>query len=171
MRGARRSATNSESEGRYHSNWLNMMYPRLKLARNLLTSDGVIFISIDDHEVENLKRVMLEVFGEDNFLAQLIWDKQHSQQQGLFKRYHEYVLVFARSASALGGIAGGDGYIEAGALKKISKRTQPASSHFPRAQGLMRQTGRCCRARLGTRRRSQWSRVVSRPSTERQPSR
>lgn len=123
--------TNAETEGRYHSNWLNMMYPRLKLARNLLTSDGVICVSIDDHEVENLKRLMLEVFGEDNFLAQLIWDKQHSQQQGVFKRYHEYVLVFARNAVHLGGIRGGEGFIEAGALKKISRANPASEFTFP----------------------------------------
>ncbi|GAA1372400.1 site-specific DNA-methyltransferase [Luteococcus sanguinis] len=123
--------TNAETEGRYHSNWLNMMYPRLKLARNLLMSDGVICVSIDDHEVENLKRLMLEVFGEDNFLAQLIWDKQHSQQQGVFKRYHEYVLVFARNAVRLGGIRGGEGFIEAGALKKISRANPASEFTFP----------------------------------------
>lgn len=124
-------STNSESEGRYHSSWLNMMYPRLKLARNLLKQDGVLCVSIDDHEVENLKRLLLEVFGESNFLAQLIWDKQHSQQQGLFKRYHEYVLVFARNASAIGGIIGGDGHIEAGALKKISRANPASEFTFP----------------------------------------
>lgn len=124
-------STNSEAEGRYHSNWLNMMFPRLKLARNLLTDDGVICVSIDDHEVENLKRVLVEIFGESNFLAQLIWDKQHSQQQGVFKRYHEYVLVFARSAARLGGINGGDGHIEAGALKKISRANPASEFTFP----------------------------------------
>lgn len=124
-------STNAETEGRYHSNWLNMMYPRLKLARNLLSSDGVICVSIDDHEVENLKRLMLEVFGEENFLAQLIWDKQHSQQQGVFKRYHEYVLVFARNAVDLGGIRGGEGFIEAGALKKISRSNPASAFSFP----------------------------------------
>jgi adenine-specific DNA-methyltransferase len=124
-------STNSESEGRYHSNWLNMMYPRLKLARNLLTNDGVICVSIDDHEAEHLKRLMSEVFGEGNFLAQLIWDKQHSQQQGVFKRYHEYVLIFARNATALGVISGGEGYIEAGALKKISRANPASEFKFP----------------------------------------
>lgn len=127
----RKVSTNSETEGRYHSNWLNMMYPRLKLARNLLTDDGVILVSIDDHEVENLKRLMAEVFQEQNFLAQLIWDKQHSQQQGLFKRYHEYVLAFARNAISLEGIGGGEGFIEAGALKKISKSNPASEFTFP----------------------------------------
>jgi adenine-specific DNA-methyltransferase len=124
-------STNAESEGRYHSNWLNMMYPRLKLARNLLTSDGVICVSIDDHEVDNLKKIMVEIFGEANFLAQMIWDKQHSQQQGIFKRYHEYVLVFSRNASLNAGISGGEGFIEAGALKKVSKANPASEFTFP----------------------------------------
>lgn len=146
-------STNSEFEGRYHSNWLNMMYPRLKLARNLLTRDGVLCVSIDDHEVENLKRILMEIFGEDNFLAQLIWDKQHSQQQGVFKRYHEYVLVFARSAADLGGVTGGDGFIEAGALKKISRANLRASSPFLQVRGSMPLTGPSCPARSVTLRR------------------
>ena len=124
-------STNAESEGRFHSNWLNMMYPRLKLARNLLTNDGVICVSIDDHEVDNLKKLMIEIFGETNFLAQMIWDKQHSQQQGIFKRYHEYVLVFSRNASLNAGISGGEGFIEAGALKKVSKANPASEFTFP----------------------------------------
>ncbi|MGL5428016.1 MAG: site-specific DNA-methyltransferase, partial [Cetobacterium sp.] len=64
-------STNSDTSGRYHSDWLNMMYPRLKLARNLLTDDGVIFISIDDNEVTNLKKICDEIFGEENFVAKL----------------------------------------------------------------------------------------------------
>jgi len=64
-------STNTETSGRYHTNWLNMMYPRLRLARNLLTDDGVIFISIDDNEVHNLRKICDEVFGEDNFIAML----------------------------------------------------------------------------------------------------
>ena len=69
-------STNSETEGRYHSNWLNMMYPRLKLARNLLTDDGIIFISIDDHEIDNLTRLCKEVFGESNFSTTFIRQKK-----------------------------------------------------------------------------------------------
>lgn len=129
--GGRKLSTNSESEGRYHSNWLNMMYPRLKLARNLLTRDGVLFVSIDDHEVENLKRLLIEVFGEDNFQAQLVWDKQHSQQQGLFKRYHEYVLAFSRDYKSVAPITGGGGVIDAGALKKVSKSNPASDFSFP----------------------------------------
>lgn len=74
--GGRKTSTNSESDGRYHSNWLNMMYPRLRLARNLMSEDGVIFISIDDNEQANLKKLCDEVFGEENFVADLIWQKK-----------------------------------------------------------------------------------------------
>lgn len=77
--GGRRIGTNTESDGRYHSNWLNMMYPRLRLARSLLRDDGVIFISIDDNEVENLKKVCNEIFGEDNFIGDIIWEKRFTR--------------------------------------------------------------------------------------------
>ena len=94
-------STNSESEGRYHSNWLNMMYPRLKLARNLLTEDGVIFISIDDSEVENLKRLGHEIFGENNFVATMIWAAGRKNDSRLVSVSHEYILVYVRSAEYL----------------------------------------------------------------------
>lgn len=94
-------STNSESEGRYHSNWLNMMYPRLKLARNLLTQDGAIFISIDDSEVENLKRLGHEIFGENNFVATMIWAAGRKNDSRLVSVSHEYILVYARSAEHL----------------------------------------------------------------------
>ncbi|SJM89770.1 site-specific DNA-methyltransferase [Crenothrix polyspora] len=71
-----RLVANNESNGRFHSDWLSMMYPRLKLARNLLRDDGVIFISIDDNEQANLKRLCDEIFGEDSFLASIIWKKK-----------------------------------------------------------------------------------------------
>ena len=121
----------AESAGRFHTNWLNLIFPRLKLAHQLLTEDGVLMVSIDDHEVANLKRLCLEIFGEENYLSTLIWNKQHSQQQGLFKRYHEYVLVFAKEAEKLKGIAGGEGFINAGALKKISRANPASSFDFP----------------------------------------
>jgi adenine-specific DNA-methyltransferase len=92
--------TNSESDGRYHSNWLNMMYPRLKLARNLLKPDGVIFISIGDHELDNLKKLCNEIFGEDNFLANVVWANREGgggSDSSTFKSKHEYVLAYARS--------------------------------------------------------------------------
>ncbi len=128
--GARLSA-NSQSNGRFHSDWLSMMFPRLKLARNLLTQNGVILVSIDDGEQANLRSLLDEVFGSRNFVAQLIWDKQHSQQQGVFKRYHEFVLVYARDAASLDYISGGEGVIEAGALKKISKANPASEFNFP----------------------------------------
>lgn len=76
-------STNSETSGRYHTDWLNMMYPRLRLARNLLTDDGVIFISIDDNEVANLRKICDEIFGEDNFVFNLIWQRAFSPKMML----------------------------------------------------------------------------------------
>lgn len=92
-------STNTESDGRYHSNWLNMMYPRLKLARNLLTDDGVIFISIDDNEVANLRKVCDEIFGEENFVAQLIWERAFApvNLKKHFSESHDYILCFAKN--------------------------------------------------------------------------
>lgn len=90
-------STNADTEGRYHSNWLNMMYPRLKTARNLLTDDGAIFISIDDAEMENLKRVAHEVFGETNFVGAMIWAAGKKNDSKLISASHEYILVYARN--------------------------------------------------------------------------
>lgn len=92
-------SSNSESEGRYHSNWLNMMYPRLKLARNLLTDDGVIFISIDDHEHENLMKLCNEIFGEANFVASFIWKSKSggANDSGEVAVDHEYIICFSKS--------------------------------------------------------------------------
>lgn len=93
-------STNAESEGRYHSNWLNMMYPRLKLARNLLTDDGAIFISIDDNEISNLMKLCDEVFGEDNFVADFIWNHRKSSQNDTdVSLSHNYTLVYAKNRS------------------------------------------------------------------------
>ncbi|MBN2585019.1 MAG: site-specific DNA-methyltransferase [Planctomycetes bacterium] len=127
----RKLTSATESSGRYHTKWLNMIYPRLKVAKDLLSDDGVIFVSIDDGEVQHLKMLLAEVFGEENFLAVLIWNKQHSQQQGLFKRYHEYVLCFAKRGEVLGNIGGGEGEIDAGALKKISRGNPASNFTFP----------------------------------------
>lgn len=93
--------TNVNTSGRYHSRWLTMMYPRLFLARNLLSEDGVIFISIDDHEVNNLRLLMDEIFGEENFIACLVWEKGRKNDAKLFSVGHEYMLVYARSQSEL----------------------------------------------------------------------
>lgn len=89
--------------GHKHSNWLNMMYPRLFLARNLLRQDGVIFVSIDDNEVHNLRLMMNEIFGEENFVAQIVWQRKRGKDNSakFLSRNHEYLLVFARSIDNL----------------------------------------------------------------------
>ncbi len=90
---------NSKDNGHYHSNWLSMMYPRLYLARNLLRDDGVIFVSIDDNEVHNLRAVMNEIFGEENFVGEFIWNKKSGRQNDarFVSKNHEYVLCYCRS--------------------------------------------------------------------------
>ena len=93
--------SNPETMGRFHTNWLNMMYPRLRLAANLLRDDGVIFISIDDNEVTNLRKICDEVFGEENFVAQLIWERAFSPKNDAkyVSNSHDYVLMYARNIS------------------------------------------------------------------------
>ncbi len=103
-----RLVANSSANGRFHSDWLSMMYSRLKLARNLLTIDGVIFISIDDNEQDNLKKICNEIFGESSFVAQLVWEKK---KKGAFlsKNYinmKEYVLVYCRNNTYFNGLVG-----------------------------------------------------------------
>ncbi|WP_199422494.1 site-specific DNA-methyltransferase [Actinotalea solisilvae] len=97
--GGQRLVANTEANGRFHSDWLSMMYPRLKLARNLLKDDGVIFISIDDHEVDNLRKLCDEVFGAPNFIAQVIWQKVYAPKNSAlwFSEDHDYVLCYARN--------------------------------------------------------------------------
>ncbi len=95
----RKITSNTEASGRFHTDWLNMMYPRLKLARNLLREDGVIFISIDDDEVTNLKAMCSEVFGEENFITSLIWEKGRKNDAKLISVGHEYILAFAKNKS------------------------------------------------------------------------
>ncbi|MFA6446698.1 MAG: site-specific DNA-methyltransferase [Patescibacteria group bacterium] len=100
-----RMDTNTESSGRYHSNWLSMMQSRLLLARNLLRDDGVIFVSIDDNEVHNLRKLMDEVFGEENFVASIIWQKKQSPQNDstYLSSMHDYVVLFAKRAKEYRG--------------------------------------------------------------------
>jgi adenine-specific DNA-methyltransferase len=94
---------NEKTNGRYHSDWLSMMYPRLKLARNLLSDDGVIFISIDDNEQANLKKLCDEVFGEDNYLGDFIWQKQGNDNKSIFsgvktfRNDHDFVMTYSKS--------------------------------------------------------------------------
>ena len=93
--------SNPETMGRFHTNWLNMMYPRLRLAANLLRDDGVIFISIDDAELYNLKKVCDEVFGEENYVATLVYDKNRKNDAKYFSVGHEYMLVYFKSAATI----------------------------------------------------------------------
>lgn len=104
----RKLSANAETSGRYHTDWLNMMYPRLKLARNLLRDDGVIFISIDDNEVTNLRKLCDEIFGEENFVSQLVWEKK---KKGTFlsntiTNIKEYILVLSKNKPAFNGLIG-----------------------------------------------------------------
>ena len=92
---------NTESNGRFHTDWLNMIYPRLKVARDLLTEDGVIFISIDDNEVENLRKVCDEVFGESNFVAQMIWEQGRKSMAAQVAVNHEYCVIYCKNRSYL----------------------------------------------------------------------
>lgn len=99
----RRFSTNGSSEGRFHTRWLNMMYPRLYLARNLLAEDGVIVISIDDNEAKNLRLLCDELFGEENFIAQFVWKCRQftdSRSNTNVSTDHEYVLAYAKSDAA-----------------------------------------------------------------------
>lgn len=102
--GNKKVSTNTETTGRYHSNWLNMMYPRLKLARNLLTDDGVIFVSIDDAEQPHLRKLCDEIFSENNFVGTFIWKKKGTSTNvagAQLSSLTEYVLCFARNSSRL----------------------------------------------------------------------
>jgi adenine-specific DNA-methyltransferase len=97
-----RLTTNAETDGRYHSKWLTMMYPRLFLARNLLREDGVIFVSIDDHEAHNLRAVMNEIFGEENYLTTVVWQRRDTPANDVqgFSTYHEYAMCYAKQMDA-----------------------------------------------------------------------
>jgi len=94
-------STNTDKDGRFHSKWLNMMYPRLYLAKNLLREDGFIFVSIDDHEVLALKAMLNEMFGEENFIANVIWQKKYTRSNDaeFFSDNHDHVLVFCKDRS------------------------------------------------------------------------
>lgn len=103
-----RLVANTDSNGRFHSDWLSMMYPRLKLARNLLADDGVIFISCDDNEVENIKSLCNEIFGRDNFISQLVWEKK---KKGAFlskfiTNIKEYILAYSKMEENFKGLIG-----------------------------------------------------------------
>jgi len=97
-----RLIANTEANGRFHSDWLSMMYPRLRLAKNLLADDGVLFISIDDNEVDSLRKIGCEVFGDMNFVATIIWQKVYAPKNSAkwFSEDHDFVLVFAKNRQA-----------------------------------------------------------------------
>lgn len=94
-------SANAETGGRFHTNWLNMMYPRLKLARNLLRDDGIIFMSIDDNECGNLEQLANEVFGQENFVARIVWEKVYTPKSNgrVISTDHDYILAFAKSSA------------------------------------------------------------------------
>ena len=94
-------STNTETNGRFHSRWLSMMYPRLYLARNLLKEDGVLFVGVDDHEVHNLRRICDEIFGEENFVCTFIWEKRYSPPPDTkdVGYVHDNILLYRRSSS------------------------------------------------------------------------
>ena len=92
----------SVNNGQYHTDWLDMMYPELKLARNLLTEEGTIFISVDGPELDTLKKIADEIFGGKNFLAQVIWEKVYlpvNLKKNNFSKSHDYILVYGKKAS------------------------------------------------------------------------
>ena len=124
--------TNSESDGRYHSNWLNMMYPRLSLARNLLKDNGVIFISIDDNEYDNLRKICCEIFGETNFIETYIWEStfRPDNSSKFYRENAQYVLCFAKNIGSIkqliGSSNGSDG------LPSLTKNSMNISTlEFP----------------------------------------
>lgn len=104
-KGGSKLSSNTEASGRFHTDWLNMMYPRLKLARNLLSEDGAIFVSIDDHEVSNLRAMLSEIFGEENFVAVFVWKRRTGAMDSVnnVSTDHEYVVCYSRSKISLNG--------------------------------------------------------------------
>jgi adenine-specific DNA-methyltransferase len=128
-----RLVANLESNGRFHTDWLNMIYPRLRLAKDLLSEDGVIFISIDDNEQENMKKICDEIFGKHNFVAQLVWEKK---KKGSFlskaiTNIKEYVFVYCKNEAAFEGLIGEindstETYPCINAVNKRELRTIPA---------------------------------------------
>ena len=96
-----RLVANTEANGRFHSDWLSMIYPRLKLARNLLRDDGAILISIDDNEADNLRKVCDEVFGEENFVGQIVWQRSKKGDSKLIAKVHEYILCYVRDKDSV----------------------------------------------------------------------
>ncbi len=117
--------TNTHADGRFHSNWLNMMYPRLILARQLLRDDGIIFISIDDNEVQNLRQMMNEIYGEENFVECIVWKKKTGAgaKTNGFIKLHEYILCYIKNFSGISSI-------ESPLSEKIKKTYNKKDEYF-----------------------------------------
>lgn len=107
LEGGKKISSNAETGGRFHTAWLNMIYPRIKLARSLLRDDGVIFISIDDGEFSNLRSICSEIFGEENFVATFVWEKRTSREnRKIFSFNHDFILAFAKNVDSFQKIRG-----------------------------------------------------------------
>lgn len=106
--GGQKASSNSESSGRFHTDWLNMMYPRIKAARNLLSDDGVLFMSIDDNEVDSLKKLCSEIFGEENFIAiiSVLVNPRGRHLDKFVAKTNDYLMIFARNATNLNAVVG-----------------------------------------------------------------
>lgn len=115
-----------------HDKWLCMMYPRLQLLYKLLSEDGIIFISIDDYEYQNLVLIMNEIYGIRNKIATTIWDLGTGTQAGHFTRAHEYILVYAKSKNNVKNFSGGEGLIDDRAVKKIGVKNPASEFVFPK---------------------------------------
>ena len=124
---------NTESNGRFHTDWLNMIYPRLKVARDLLSKDGLIFISMDDNEVENLRKVCNEIFGEQNCLTPFIWHLPRGINAGVIARAHEYILVYCKNIQFIKNFhrIGDEEYSVERCNKKIDSRHPESTIIFP----------------------------------------
>jgi adenine-specific DNA-methyltransferase len=131
--GGEATQSKKSKEGRKHTSWLNMMFPRLMLSRTLLKDDGVIFISIDDNEVDNLKRLCNEVFGEENFVEQFIW-KSGRTSSAIYTNEHEYILCYSKNIDKLNLISysGDESLISDRCIKQISKKNPPVTIDFPK---------------------------------------
>ena len=136
-----RLVQNTESNGRFHTDWLNMLYPRLRIAKDLLSADGVIFISIDDNEVENLKKMCNEIFGSDNFLATIVWKRKRGRDNSArwFSKAHEYCLLYAKNKDSFDV-----GYLE---LDEETKKAYKNPDNDPR--GIYRMLGCWARGTQG----------------------
>jgi adenine-specific DNA-methyltransferase len=126
--GGKKLSTNSDTDGRYHSNLLSMMYPRLKLARNLLKSDGLIYVSIDDHEVANLRLILDEIFGESNFIENYIWESNFrpDNSSSMERENAQHILCYARNKKSVSGLIGAQKATEG--LPSLTKNSMKVST-------------------------------------------